>query len=98
MDDLPRQWQEQHPNFKYTPVLSEPQAEDQWQHATGLVHETLMTRYPDLSKFDIYMSGPPPMIEAATRAFDTQGAQADHMYSDAFEFASDVLDKIKQSD
>jgi CDP-4-dehydro-6-deoxyglucose reductase len=98
MDELPGLWQEQHPNFKYTPVLSEPLAEDQWQHASGLVHETLMTRYLDLSKFDIYMSGPPAMIEAATCAFDAQGAQADHMYSDAFEFASDVLDKIKQSD
>jgi CDP-4-dehydro-6-deoxyglucose reductase len=97
MDDLPRQWQQQHPAFKYTPVLSEPQAEDQWQHASGLVHETLMTRYPDLSKFDIYMSGPPPMIEVATHAFNMQGAQPDRMYSDAFEFASDVLDKIKQS-
>ena len=98
MDDLPGQWQKQHPNFQYTPVLSEPRAEDQWQHATGLVHETLMARYPDLSEFDIYMSGPPPMIEAATHAFNTQGAQADRMYSDAFEYASDVLDKIRQSD
>ena len=96
MDELPRQWQNQYPNFKYTPVLSEPQAEDQWQHATGLVHETLMAQYPDLSKFDIYMSGPPPMIEVATHAFNRQGAEPDHMYSDAFEFASDVLDKIKQ--
>jgi len=97
MNDLPRQWQEQHHDFKYTPVLSEPQTQDQWQHATGLVHETLMAQYADLSDFDIYMSGPPPMIEAATHAFNKQGAQADHMYSDAFEFASDVLDKIKQN-
>jgi CDP-4-dehydro-6-deoxyglucose reductase len=96
LDELPRKWEQQHTNFKYTPVLSEPRPEDQWQHATGLVHETLMARYPDLSAFDIYMSGPPPMIEAATHAFDAHGAQANHMYSDAFEFASDVLQKIKQ--
>ncbi len=96
MDELPRQWQQQHPHFRYTPVLSEPRAEDQWQHETGLVHETLLTYYPELSGFDIYMSGPPPMVEAATQAFDAHGAEANHMYSDAFEFASDVLDKLKQ--
>ncbi len=97
MDELPSQWQQQHPRFRYTPVLSEPRPEDHWQHATGLVHETLMAQYPDLSQFDIYMSGPPPMIEAATHAFANRGAEPAHMYSDAFEFASDVLDKIKQS-
>jgi CDP-4-dehydro-6-deoxyglucose reductase len=52
-----------------------------------------MDRYPDLSAFDVYMSGPPAMIEAATPAFIARGAQPEHMYSDAFEFASDVLEK-----
>ena len=97
MDNVPREWEQQFPNFTYTPVLSEPDQDDQWQGATGQVHEILMNRYPDLGDFDIYMSGPPAMIEASTHAFVTQGAHLDHMYSDAFEFAKDVLDKIKQS-
>ncbi|GMQ89165.1 MAG: CDP-6-deoxy-delta-3,4-glucoseen reductase [Gammaproteobacteria bacterium] len=97
MDDMAREWEKQFPNFTYTPVLSEPDQADQWQGATGLVHEILMDRYRDLSEFDIYMSGPPVMIETATPAFVTRGAHLDHMYSDAFEFAKDVLDKIKQS-
>ena len=33
------------------------------------------------------------MIEHATPAFVDHGAQLEHMYSDAFEFASDILDK-----
>jgi CDP-4-dehydro-6-deoxyglucose reductase len=97
MDNIPRGWEQQFPNFTYTPVLSEPDQGDQWQGATGQVHEVLMTRYPDLGDFDIYMSGPPAMIETSTPAFVTRGAHLDHMYSDAFEFAKDVLDKIKQS-
>jgi len=36
-------------------------------------------------------------IQVATHAFNRRGAEPDHMYSDAFEFASDVLDKIKQN-
>ena len=67
------------------------------QGATGLVSDALLACYPDLSAYDIYMSGPPVMIESAMPALVAQGAQVDHMYSDAFEFASDVLDKIKQN-
>ena len=30
LDELPRQWLQQQPNFSYTPVLSEPRDEDNW--------------------------------------------------------------------
>lgn len=98
MDELPRAWAEEYPQFRYTPVLSEP-AEDElpWTGATGLVSDAVVTRYPQLQNFDIYMSGPPAMIEGATPQFVAHGAQLDYLYSDAFEFAQDVLDKIKQN-
>jgi len=97
MDEIPREWEKKYPNFTFTPVLSEPEPGDRWQGATGPVHEMLMTRYPDLSDFDIYMSGPPAMIETAAPAFVAHGAHLDHIYSDAFEFAKDVLDKIRRN-
>ena len=97
MNDLAQGWAQQIPDFTYTPVLSEPVQGDQWQGETGQIHEILASHYPDLGRFDIYMSGPPAMIEAATPALVAQGAHLDHIYSDAFEFAQDVLDKIKQS-
>jgi hypothetical protein len=37
------------------------------------------------------------MIEAAMPQFAAHGAQLEHMYSDAFEFAQDVLDKINRN-
>lgn len=97
LGNLPREWEKRHPNFRYTPVLSEPAPEDGWQGASGQVTEAVMAQYPDLEPFDIYMSGPPAMIEAATPAFAAHGARPDHMYSDAFEFAQDVLDKLNQA-
>lgn len=97
MDALPRDWQRQHPGFRYTPVLSDPEEGDDWKDATGLVTDAVVQAYPDMSAFDIYMSGPPRMIEAATPLFVTHGAQPEHMYSDAFEFAQDILDKIRQN-
>jgi CDP-4-dehydro-6-deoxyglucose reductase len=95
LNEQPREWQRQHRSFRYTPVLSEPAPEDRWQGVTGLVTDTVMDQYPDLSAFDIYMSGPPAMIEAATPAFLARGARREHMYSDAFEFARDALEKME---
>lgn len=86
MDDLPRQWAEEMDNFSYTPVLSDPADEDNWNGATGLVHNTVMQAVPELAKYDVYMSGPPAMIEAATAAFATTGLPRSRMFSDAFEF------------
>jgi CDP-4-dehydro-6-deoxyglucose reductase len=97
LGELPRTWEQQHPNFSYTPVLSDPALEDGWDGAVGLVTDALLERYPELQAFDIYLSGPPAMIDAATPAFAAHGAQPDHMYSDAFAFARDVLDKINSA-
>ncbi len=96
LQDEPQRWMKNNSQFRYTPVLSDPDKEDQWQGETGLVMGALLEAYPDLSDYDIYMSGPPPMIEAATPVFAQHGASLDHMYSDAFEFAQDVLDKMAQ--
>ncbi len=98
MDDLPRAWQRDHPQFTYTAVLSEPdQSGAPWKGDTGLVNEAVLRAYPQLDAFDIYMSGPPLMIEAAMPQFTAHGAQLEHMYSDAFEFAQDILDKINRN-
>ncbi len=94
LKDEPERWMANNPRFRYTPVLSEPGPEDHWEGKTGLVMDALLEAYPDLGDYDIYMSGPPAMIEAAMPRFKQHGARLDRMYSDAFEFAQDVLDKI----
>lgn len=90
LGELPEQWARDHANFHYTPVLSEPLAEDGWQAETGMVPEAVVRAYPDLSGFDLYMSGPPAMVEAAKALFEAHGLAADQLYYDSFEFASDV--------
>lgn len=89
-DDWLRERAAEQPDFSYIPVLSEPVASDSWTGRTGFVHETVLHDYPDLSGFDIYLSGPPPMVEAARRAFPAHAADPARMYSDAFEFAPEV--------
>lgn len=84
--ELPEHWAREHPNVRYTPVLSEPDADDHWQGERGFVHEALLRRYPELRDYDIYMSGPPAMIEAAGEAFLPRGARTERMFADAYEF------------
>lgn len=88
LDALPRQWAAEHPNFHYTPVLSEPCPEDDWTGRTGWVHEAVAADYPDLSGYEVYMSGPPAMIEAAKPAFAARGLPAEQLFYDSFEFSA----------
>lgn len=83
-------WVESRPGLRYTPVLSEPLPADHWHGRTGWVHEALAADYPDLSGFEVYMSGPPAMIRAARERFAAQGLPADQMYFDSFDFAHEA--------
>ncbi len=86
--DLPERWMEEHPWFRFTPVLSEPSADDAWQGRTGWVHEAVVEDYADLSGVDLYVCGPPVMIEAAREAFLARGLPEERLFSDAFEYNS----------
>lgn len=87
MHELARGWQRAHPNFRYTPVLSEPQPEDAWQGKTGLVHEAVAAEYADLAAHEVYMSGPPAMIQSARARFTQQGLALEHLHYDSFDYA-----------
>jgi len=94
MDELPQQWLVSHTNFRYTPVLSEPVASDDWQGEAGFVTDSVVRHYPDLSAYDVYMSGPPVMVEAGHRLFMKHGLDENRFFSDAFEYAA-LSDKLK---
>ncbi|NEX22015.1 CDP-6-deoxy-delta-3,4-glucoseen reductase [Thiorhodococcus mannitoliphagus] len=86
LPELPSQWSEQLPNFAFTPVLSEPDAD--WTGRTGWVHEAVLQDKPQLGGHEVYTAGPPAMIEAAEAAFLAQGLDREHLLSDAFTFSS----------
>jgi len=87
LPNLPAQWMDLRGDFQYTPVLSEP--DESWRGRKGFVHEAVVQDYPDMSPYDLYMSGPPVMVYAARDAFAAAGLSEDHMYSDVFEWAKD---------
>ncbi|MFA5081300.1 MAG: CDP-6-deoxy-delta-3,4-glucoseen reductase [Hydrogenophilaceae bacterium] len=83
---LPSQWQQEHDNFSFIPVLSEPLPADHWPGRTGLVHQAILDDFADLSGWQVYACGAPPMIEAAKHDFLARGLPEDEFFSDAFSF------------
>ena len=91
---LARSWAAKRPQLRFTPVLSEPAPGDAWTGSTGLVHSAVLDDYPSLAGCDVYMSGPPAMIEAGQREFPARGLDPDRLFFDSFDFAPDVLARI----
>ncbi|MEO8670815.1 MAG: 2Fe-2S iron-sulfur cluster-binding protein [Tahibacter sp.] len=89
---LPHSWARDASNFRYVPVVSDPQ-ERQGLRA-GLVHEAVVEDFPDLAEFDVYMSGPPAMIDAGRRSFAAAELADERLYYDSFDYAPDVLANI----
>lgn len=89
---LPERWAAEVPGFRFVPVISDAEHADGLR--SGLVHEALLEDYPDLSGFDVYMSGPPTMIDAGRRAFVEAGLPEERLYYDSFDYAPDVIAEI----
>lgn len=76
-----------HPNFTFTPVLSDPAPGDRWTGATGFVHETLVTEmrsHPEPEACEYYLCGPPLMILAVLATLDRLGVARSAIFFDDF--------------
>lgn len=89
---LPERWAREIEGFRFVPVAVD--AEGAHGLRGGFVHEALLEDHPDLAAFDLYMSGPPAMIDAGRRAFVDAGLPEDRMYYDSFDYAPDVIAQI----
>ena len=87
LKDLGETWAAQHSNVKFIPVLSDAQGE--WNGRSGYVHSAVLADFPDMSGVDVYMAGPPVMIDACRSGFLAAGLPDDRIYSDSFEIAGE---------
>jgi CDP-4-dehydro-6-deoxyglucose reductase len=90
LDSLPTEWSEKHLHIHYHRAVSDPGAGADIDAFEGMVHEAVIGNHPDLADFDVYMSGPPAMIDAAKHAFLDHGLPEDRLFYDSFEFGLDV--------
>lgn len=90
--ELAQKWADQHQNISFTPVLSNPDKDDNWQGRQGWLHDVIVEDYSDLTDYDIYASGPPAMVDAGKSAFANAGLNLAQYYSDAFDFQDHITD------
>jgi CDP-4-dehydro-6-deoxyglucose reductase len=85
LSGLCREWQAQHPNFSFVPVVSDALPEDNWPGRTGFVHLAVLEDFPDLSAYQVYACGAPIVVESAKRDFTAQcRLPEDEFYADSF--------------
>jgi CDP-4-dehydro-6-deoxyglucose reductase len=84
LPELPTRWAQEHDNFHFIPVLSEPESEATWSGRTGLVHEAILEDFPELKEHEIYACGSVRMVEAIFPFLKQHGAEDGACFSDAF--------------
>ncbi len=76
--------QERLPQFAFVPCLSESWPDDWDSDTTGFVHDVLGRREDALAACDIYLCGPPPMIDAALDLLGSRAVPAEQIHYDKF--------------
>jgi len=92
--ELAEGWTRVAHNLSFQAVISDPEQAAASGLRVGLVHEAVLEDHPDLSGYDLYMSGPPAMIDAGRKLFINAGLPEDRLYYDSFDYAPDVLAQI----
>jgi CDP-4-dehydro-6-deoxyglucose reductase len=87
LHDLACRWAAEHAHIRYIPVLSEQGRDENWSGRSGLVHAAVLKDFPDLSGYEVYTCGPPPLVHAVKDTFTRQGLSPEYIYSDSFETA-----------
>jgi CDP-4-dehydro-6-deoxyglucose reductase len=90
LDKLPAQWAREQDHIHYHRAISDSTSPSEGFAFQGFVHQAVLADFPDLSQHDVYMSGPPAMIDTAREAFQAHGIINRRMYYDSFEFGLDV--------
>ena len=91
LHELCASWEKEIANFKYIPVISDAQPEDQWQGRTGFVHQAVMQDHPDMKDFQVYACGAPIMVNSARADFSSQcHLPEEEFFADSFTSAADL--------
>lgn len=76
--------EDEFPNFKYVPALSEPKPSDNWDGETGLITQVVERYVESGENSEAYLCGPPPMIDASIKVLAQKGVREIYIYYDKF--------------
>lgn len=76
-----------HPNFSWTPALSDPAPGDRWTGATGFIHDIVraaLKYHAAPEDCEYYLCGPPVMISSVLAMLDGLGVEPRSIFNDDF--------------
>jgi propane monooxygenase reductase subunit len=83
LDDVAR-LQEALPQLEFVPCLSDSSPQD-WDPArTGYVHDVVGGHEDALADCEVYLCGPPPMIDAALELLESRDVPQEQIHYDKF--------------
>jgi CDP-4-dehydro-6-deoxyglucose reductase len=85
-------WAAEHSNLRYVPVLSTPEASAALPPGmamrAGWVHQAAIDDLgPELVRHDVYVAGPPALVEAVRTTFAPLGVEPGRIRFDSFDYA-----------
>ncbi len=83
LDEM-RQFEKDLANFKFVPVISQPDYDKSWNGETGLVTEAVQRNVKNASQCEGYLCGSPGLIDAAIEVLKKLGMTEDKIYYDKF--------------
>jgi CDP-4-dehydro-6-deoxyglucose reductase, E3 len=73
------------PKSTFAPVVSSGNLDDGWHGRRGLVHLAALADFADLKNVEVFVCGPPGLVDAAERDCLASGLSADRFYADVVE-------------
>lgn len=86
LHDLINRWVKEISDFRFTAVLTREPSPSGYEAKFGKVSNLVLEDYPDLSKHQVYASGPESMIYESLAEFQQQGLPREWFFSDVFDY------------
>ena len=85
MPSLPVYWSSEK-SVQYHPVVSEPEADDDWNGRHGLLYKAVLDDKEQLKGAHFYISGSPDMVYSTLDELVAAGFPQEHIHSDVFDY------------
>ncbi len=87
-------WTQDIPQLTFVPAVSDDNVALEAGVRRGMVLDVVLADHPQLAPFDVYVCGPPAMIDAAIHAFAATDLPKAQLFFDSYEYAPDLLADI----
>jgi len=84
MVDEMRRFESELADFRFVPMIANPDPEEAWEGETGLVTQAVQKNFQEASDYEAYLCGSPGMIDASIKVLRGLGIAEQSVFFDKF--------------